>query len=382
MDMRPFIPRTLPGPRPSTRQEVCLNGEWEFCPIHDETALASDELMKTPPLPSSGWGAIRVPSKWKQVWGDEAADAFGYPCEWSKAHRAWYRRTFTAPESRPGTRLKLQFGGVLVCCEVVVKGQSVGRHLGGVTPFEVDITDAVRPGAENTLALYVVNEDAVYINRPRSRYDHTARAPVYYFYSQSSASLWRDVFLLTRPTVSLDCVAVRTSFRRREIEADVDVRNEGAADVAAGIAPTVGSLDGQGVLTLGSAPADLKAGASTRVHLQKPWPDAHLWSPEDPHLYRLHTKVSAGNALLDEQYERFGFREFWIEGQSFYLNGRKLALFGDWVGYTGALKDGCRRRTATGDAPEDRHRGAPLRGLRVDAGGRWQVDRPRESPEL
>jgi hypothetical protein len=340
VEMRSFNP---PGPRPATRQEVCLNGEWEFCPLYDKGPLPSDQLLQLPPLPSSGWGPIRVPGKWKQVWGHEAVDAFGYPREWTQANRAWYRRTFTAPKRRPGRRLKLQFHGVLVYCEVLVNGRSVGRHLGGVTPFEVDLTEVARPGPENTLAVYVVNEEAVYIRRPRSRYEYTARAPIYYAYSQGSAGIWQDVFLVDQPEVFVDSVAIRTSYRQREIDVEVEVKNEGGHDVPVVISGTVEALKGKRVRDLGRARVTARAGTVTRVHLHQAWREARLWTPEDPHLYRLHTRVWAGDTCVDEHYQRFGFREFWIEGRSFFLNGRRLSLFGDWTGYYGALKDACLR---------------------------------------
>lgn len=343
VDMQAFNPPTLPGPRPTTRQEICLNGAWEFCPLYDDRPLTSEELLKLPPLPTSGWGTIRVPGKWRQVWGHEAVDAFGYPREWSRANRGWYRRTFVAPQLPFGRRLKLQFHGVLVYCEVLVNGRSVGRHLGGVTPFEIDLTDGVQPGAENTLTVYVVNEEAVYINRPKSRYEFTSRGPIYYAYSQGSAGIWQDVFLVVHPEVFVDSVAIRTSYRWRAIEVEVEVRNESSRDAQVAITADVESLTGQRVRTLGRASAVARGGTVIRVKLQKAWPAARLWSPEAPHLYRLHTRLFEGNTWIDEHYQRFGFREFWIEGRDFYLNGRRLSLFGDWAGYYGALKDACLR---------------------------------------
>ncbi len=43
---------------------------------------------------------------------------------------------------------------------------------------------------------------------------------------------------------------------------------------------------------------------------------------EDPHLYRLRMSLSTG----DEVRTRFGFREFWIDGSDFVLNGSKVHL--------------------------------------------------------
>ena len=57
-------------------------------------------------------------------------------------------------------------------------------------------------------------------------------------------------------------------------------------------------------------------GAATRG------PRLAYWSHEDPYLYHLRTKLSTGDVLRT----RFGFREFWIEGHRYVLNGSKVNL--------------------------------------------------------
>jgi hypothetical protein len=333
--------------RSETRAEVCLNGEWRFCPIHDSKRLSSAELMQLPPLPADGWGTIRVPGKWKQVSGNEAADSFGYPRDWTNACRGWYQRTFTVPPAMRGKFIKLHFGAVLVYAEVLVNGKSVGRHLGGVTPFDVDITpardtlrrDAVHLDGQNTLTVYVVNEEAVYTRPPKSRYDFAARAPIYYSYSQGSAGIWQDVLLVGLPDVHVDNVFVKTSFRQQEITAEIELRNEDDREKSVIVDAVVDDLQGMQVKSLGGHPVSVPAGGTASISLESAWSDVHLWSPEAPNLYRLHTKVLAGGTLMDEHYQRFGFREFWIDGRNFYLNGRRIALFGDWVGLLGCGRD-------------------------------------------
>ena len=50
-----------------------------------------------------------------------------------------------------------------------------------------------------------------------------------------------------------------------------------------------------------------------------------MWSHLDPYLYYLDTTVSSG-AGQDQLQTRFGFREFWIQGGRFYLNGTPINL--------------------------------------------------------
>ncbi|MEO7598189.1 MAG: glycoside hydrolase family 2 TIM barrel-domain containing protein, partial [Opitutus sp.] len=58
-----------------------------------------------------------------------------------------------------------------------------------------------------------------------------------------------------------------------------------------------------------------------------PWAEALRWSPEHPHLYTLRTTVRAGDRSETVD-TRFGFREFWIDGKNFMLNGQPIRLRG------------------------------------------------------
>ncbi len=69
---------------------------------------------------------------------------------------AWYRTTFDAPQLKDGWRALLNFGAVDYYSEVYVNGKRVGTHEGGYTPFEFDITDAVKPGA-NQLVVRIID---------------------------------------------------------------------------------------------------------------------------------------------------------------------------------------------------------------------------------
>ncbi|RMD79209.1 MAG: hypothetical protein D6820_08615, partial [Lentisphaerae bacterium] len=55
------------------------------------------------------------------------------------------------------------------------------------------------------------------------------------------------------------------------------------------------------------------------------WGNPRLWDYRRPNLYRLELTVQTPETK-DVFVETIGFREFWIEGKSFYLNGRKFRL--------------------------------------------------------
>ena len=73
---------------------------------------------------------------------------------------AWYWREFDAsPNPHAGGRYLLRFWAVDYRAEVWLNGTRVGEHEGGETPFVLDVTDAIRTGAnkKNLLAVRVLN---------------------------------------------------------------------------------------------------------------------------------------------------------------------------------------------------------------------------------
>jgi len=63
-------------------------------------------------------------------------------------------------------------------------------------------------------------------------------------------------------------------------------------------------------------------GKKAAILFRDKWENPHLWSHQDPYLYTLVIQLRKGDQVTDEKRFRFGFREFWIEGTNFYLNGK------------------------------------------------------------
>ena len=67
----------------------------------------------------------------------------------------WYRKNFTLGKEMEGKKVRIDFGGVYMNATVYVNGQQVGTHPYGYTPFSFDITDYVKVGQVNTIAVKV-----------------------------------------------------------------------------------------------------------------------------------------------------------------------------------------------------------------------------------
>lgn len=117
-------------------------------------------------LDDSDWDDIRVDACW-----EEQASGQAYKAANGQDYDgiAWYRTRFDVCPLQDDQRVMLLFGAVDETCEIYVNGRHVLRRIYDpkVNPnswaeaFEVDVTDAVQPGRENTLAVEV--EDRAYV---------------------------------------------------------------------------------------------------------------------------------------------------------------------------------------------------------------------------
>ncbi len=227
-------------PRPQMRREkwLCLNGEWSF------SAGGAETRVRVPFCPES------------LLSGVETAPPAG--------EEMIFRRTFTLPEDWSGSRVLLHFGAVMRRAAVFVNGREAARHENGYLPFSADVTEALRPG-ENLLEVRAVNDLDPRWPLGKQRAD---RGGMWY---TPCSGIWQTVWAEPVPGRAVRSLRIRTGRDWAEIEA------EGAGD------GTV-SLDCGGDFPL--------KGGKVRIGIPAP----HLWSPEDPFLYRF-TLTSGGDRV-------------------------------------------------------------------------------------
>jgi len=236
---------------------------------------------------------------------------------------AWYWRQFAAPTNpHPGGRYLLRFWAVDYRAEVWLNGNRVGEHEGGETPFTLDVTDTIRHGAKNLLAVRVLNPthkriDGIVLNEtPRQARVMPYRAGAAYNHGGITGS----VELLVAPAVRVEDLFARADPRTGTITIQANVRN--TAKRAARerfeftVAPAVSGETLQTVmLDRELAPGDTRIEAKVKIAQPR------LWELNDPFLYRVTVRAGA-----DERSVRCGFREFRFDKGFFHLNGRRIFL--------------------------------------------------------
>ncbi len=208
----------------------------------------------------------------------------------------WYARRFDAAKDRGG-RLFLYFGAVSYRCRIYLNGQEIAQHEGGFTPFQVEITDAVKE-KNNFLAVEVNNTRRV------------DAIPAMAFDWWNYGGITRDVFLIRTPSVFIDDYFIQLDKTGADkINASVKL-----SEKKANIPVTIEIPELQLKQTLMT---DAHGEIKTAFVSQK----IKRWSPSAPTLYQV--KISSPDDQIEEE---IGFRNVWVKGEDVYLNGQSIFL--------------------------------------------------------
>ena len=206
----------------------------------------------------------------------------------------WYRKHFSLDcEAVPGNRYFIEFDGVYMNSTVYVNGQEVGHRPYGYSSFEYDITKFLKQG-DNVIAVKVDNSD-----QPNSRW-------------YSGCGIYRHVWLTKTHSVHVKHwgVHVVTDAKTGQVKVDVELDKYQATNTHR---PTIKN-------TVFDA-----NGKEVGLKVKNP----HLWSVEDPYIYKVRTQVMIDGKVVDEVWTTTGFRDykfdaetgFWLNGKNFKLNG-------------------------------------------------------------
>ncbi|MEO1968353.1 MAG: sugar-binding domain-containing protein [Sphingomonadaceae bacterium] len=247
--------RSYPRPQMERAQWQNLNGLWDYA-----------ITPKADAQPAKMEGQILVPFPVEAKLSRVARKLM--PDE-----RLWYRRSFTIPADWRGQHIRLNFGAVDYQATILVNGAVVGSHRGGYDTFGFDITDYLKPG-RNRLTVEVTDPNSKG-NQPRGK---QMLDPSGIWYTAVSG-IWQTVWLEPVPAQHIADIRMTPDIDRGVL--DVDVATNGGTD---------GTL---AVRLTASDKGKVIASAVVRAnrHAALAIPHAHLWSPEDPHLYSLKAEL-------------------------------------------------------------------------------------------
>ncbi|AMY09428.1 Beta-galactosidase [Luteitalea pratensis] len=312
-------------PTASARTAVSLNGEWHFAV--DPAGEGERDRWFAPDLDQRRWDRVDVPHCWP------------VDPRYQYTGRAWYRRSFTPPEPIGSRHARIEFDAVFARARVWLNGTLVGAHEGGYTPFGFDVTDLLKSGQPNVVAVEADNSWSTR-TMPGARPGTDPSVRVYPWWDYGG--IVRPVALVVSPPVYIQKQRITTTpdlaSGAAAIEVAVWVRNTTAQRASSRLRMTIVRLDGDREFALDTPAARWEASAETlagetkavTVRTTLPKGAVQLWGLDTPTLYKLRAELitESAPATADLHDATFGIRRFEVRGEELHLNGRAVRLGG------------------------------------------------------
>lgn len=289
-----------------------LSGKWQF--RLDPGNVGESEGWHSSEISANGWAEVMVPHTWQTSPGSA-----GY------MGKAWYRKTFDAPEPWAGKAVRVEFEAVYHSATAWLNDKPLGQHLrSGYTAFALDISSALHPGSLNALVVRVDNSyDDHMLPRGKS-YDWTV-----------DGGMIRPVNLLISPKTYIERIEIdaqpelETRVARIAVRAVLHNTAERATEVEVRLA-VVEDDTGRTVLKT-EAPVMAVLEPRSRKTVSLPvalFANPLLWNFDRPNLYRAVVAIEREGRPLHQLAETFGVRKFEVKAGGFYLNGEPVRLMG------------------------------------------------------
>lgn len=322
----PGISFAAATPSVVSRTEVPLNCDWRFRLNAPSNSYLTD-------IDDSGWQIVSVPhdfqihQEWVEPSPDERPDTDNPMANiksrlsaraFKEMGTGWYRKEFTPSEEWKGKRVLLDFEGILLVGDVYLNGERIGGTDYGYLGFEVDVTDKLRYGQPNVIA---VKADT---GRPENSRWYTGAGlyrDVKFVVTDPEQYFVRHPFSITTPVVSPERSSV-------VIDAEIAdfVKND---SVRVGI--EIMDPSGTSVYSSKNTIWRNRKQPVREIRLDSVTiTGARLWDTENPNLYTMvATLYRPDGSVADRMEERFGIRKLEFSPEyGFKLNGKKVLLKG------------------------------------------------------
>ena len=285
------------------RNPLSLNGEWNYIGDVQEEGYYDYRMNPTP------WGFFRnaKPQKPEDLieYDFDKAPTMHVPGDWNTQDErlffyegtVWLKRSFDY-HPQAGRHQLLYFGAVNYDARIFLNGREVGRHVGGFTPFNFDVTSLMCEG-ENVLIVKVDNKR------------HREDVPTQIYDWWNYGGITRDVLLIDVEPVYIENYCLKMAGNdMRQVAFSVRLNQ---AEAGRKVTLRIPELKLTKTLVTGTD------GTATTFMKAKP----QLWSPEQPKLYKV--EITMDNETLNDE---IGFRTIATRGKQLLLNGKPIFLKG------------------------------------------------------
>lgn len=328
---------TLMQAQQTTRVRANFNEKWKF-------KLDSTKSYSDPQVNDASWRVLNLPHDWS-IEGSFSKDNPATPGGGAlPGGIGWYRKTFSVPESGKNKNIFIDFDGIYKNSEVWINGHSLGIRPNGYISFRYELTPYLNYGAHTNVIVVKVDNS----KQPNSRW-------------YSGSGIFRNVWLIKVDRLRVDQwgTFITTPYIDNKSASVVintkinDGKNGGYKlkttiyDAHQKVVASTSFDDGVKIFSDLGTPRRTNLTGSDSIQ-PKPlnthkrndyWnseitsklliENPHLWSTDDPYLYKAVSQIIVNGKVVDNYETKFGVRYFNFDAdKGFFLNGKPLKILG------------------------------------------------------
>jgi beta-galactosidase len=318
----------------SRRIEKIINSQWTFNYFSSGSA---GKAYESPGFDDSKWPAVSIPHTWStyETTGEphpfiRNASETDNPYWWTGW--GWYRKHFSLSKDYSDRKVFVEFEGVQKYCKVYLNGKYLGDHKGGYGSFDFDISEIVKPGEDNVLAVSVNNRQKDDFKIP------PMDAGIFDVYG----GIYRDVLLVLKDKLYIPMQGSASheggtfittpgvSGKESVVRVQTWVKNDNLQKKSCTLQTLIVDAEDKVIQAIKSD-AQINPGQLYKFdQTSKPIKNPHLWSNEDPYLYKVYSQIIDGKTVTDAYSSPLGIRWFrWDYKENFlYVNGKQMVIHG------------------------------------------------------
>jgi beta-glucuronidase len=295
------------------RSVTSLNGHWNYIVDPYENGFYNYRYQSFENQESPGNGAYFTNAKPKSPsdlieYDFDASDSLQVPGDWNTQKEKlyyyegsiWYKKSFDYTKRKKSNRVFVYFEAANYQADVYLNGKKLGRHIGGFTPFNFEVTQLLKD-SDNFLIVKVDNkrikEGIPTLNTDWWNYGGLTRDVKLI---EMTSNFIQDYFIQLDPK-NKDIITGQIALSGKDIASKKIKLKIPELKIN-----TTFVTNNQGIASINLKPNNIR-----------------YWSPSNPYLYRVILKIDK-----DELIDSIGFRSVKTKGKNILINDQPIFLKG------------------------------------------------------
>ena len=289
------------------RKKISLNGKWNYIIDVQEEGYYGYRME----IRNRGFFLNEKPKNSEDLveYDFDKSPEMEIPSDWNTQNEQllfyegtiWFKKSFNYTKNE-NKKLILYFGAINYESIIYINGILIGKHIGGFTPFNFDITSKIKNG-ENYIIIKIDNK------RKKEN------IPTLIFDWWNYGGITRDVYLIeTNPIYIQNYHFLLNKQNKNQIDIKIELNKNNTNTSAQIIKLSIPELNIRKSLRINNNKEITK-----KIEVN----DLILWTPDNPKLYKIIIKFND-----EEIIDHIGFRTIEVSDKKILLNGNPIFLRG------------------------------------------------------